>query len=176
ETVGGSEFKSVLGSGVGRSIGSMLFALREGPKRLEELRAVVRTQDAGKVADIAALLEEIEYVRKRPDDRYELLVPVLDRRDAPMVDQFLRLHRSILTKWLAEHYPTIKSELADVTVMRHGMPFEGAFTQIWHEYFGLATLELTRAGVIADPYAPSVKYPGSYGLVWRHSLYSFDWR
>lgn len=170
----GFDFKSVLGFARGRELGSILFALRRGPKPLGDIERMISPNLRGKSRELLQLLEAIDYVRQQPQGGYELAVPVLDEQDQALLADVLALHRGILKRWLATYYPKVRSELSNLTALRHGVPFESAFTQIWHDYFGLATRELVRAGIIADPYASVVDHKGSFGFVWKHAVYDFD--
>ena len=91
-----------------------------------------------------------------------------------MVEQSLALSRQILSTWLKENYPIIRKELGTLTAMRHGVPIESLFTQIWHELFGLATRELVAQGFLFDPAGPKMRYKRSYPTLWRHELYDYD--
>jgi len=116
----------------------------------------------------------MEYISKRPDGRYQLITPVFDRSDAPMLNAALALHRRILTQWLRRTYPLARARLAGITAVRQGVPFASAFTQIWHEYFGLATRNLVSIGFLENPYAVARRHKGSVGALWRRSIYYFD--
>ena len=170
----GFEFKDVLGFARGRELASILFGLRRGPKQLADIEPLLSPELRGQARELLRVLKVIDYVRERPDGRYELVVPVLDYQDGQLVADVLALHRRILQRWLDAHYASLRSELSDLTVIRQGVPFEAIFTQIWHDFFGLTTRELVRKGVIADPYADSLDHRGSFGLVWRHSVYDFS--
>lgn len=174
ENFGGFELKNVLGVSRGRSLGAMLFALREGPKDLAALAFSLPKEDRGRIAELVELLIAIGYVGPDGQGRYEMLVPVLENRDAALVDAALSLHRNILRRWMQQNYPAIRRELSDLTPIKNGVPFESVFTQVWHEFFGLATRDLVMSGMLADPYAPWNVSKGSLGLVWRMSLYDFD--
>jgi hypothetical protein len=99
---------------------------------------------------------------------------VFDRADAPMLNAALNLHRRILGERLRRVYPRARAELSSITAVRQGVPFESAFTQIWHEYFGLATREMIAAGLIEDPYSKARRHPGSVAVLWRRPIYHFD--
>lgn len=166
------ELRNVLGFGLGRDIGSILFSLRRGNQTQSELGFVVG--DVDRLPALLALLVETQYVDVERTGTYSLLVPILDYDDRPMVQSALELSRRILGRWFEENYESMKADLADLTSMRHGVPFESLFTQIWHELFGLATRELVASGLIADTYSAETTYKGSLGTVWRHALFDFD--
>lgn len=170
----GREFKNVIGLERARSIGAILFVLREGPQSADALRGLVPAWDRNAVGALLALLEEIQYAERLADETWRLRAPVLDAEDAAMVDATLQLSREIMTAWADAHYADIREELSGLTALRHGVAFESLFTQIWHEFFGLATRRLVEKGFMADPYGDGVKYQGSLGMLWRASLYDFD--
>jgi hypothetical protein len=174
ETFDGSSFPDALGISRARSLGPMLFALRSGPLSAAALAGFVEPEDRAHAAALIDLLVAMDYVRQRADGRYELIRPVLDRADKTMLDEALALHRRILKAWLARVYPQVRSELQSITAVRQGVPFEATFTQIWHEYFGLATRMLVERGMIADPYSPLLRHRGSVPTVWRYAIYDFD--
>lgn len=172
DTSFGGDFPDALGFESGRAFATLLFRLREGPKRMEALAEGFRT--SAKLDAYLDLLEAIQYVERDEGGAYHLLVPVLDHADRPMVQAALRWSREVLTGWLAAHYPEIRKEMGSLTAMRQGVPFESLFTQIWHELFGLATHELVRNGFLFDPSGPRMRYKGSYAVLWRQDLYDFD--
>ncbi|MGE0595993.1 MAG: hypothetical protein AB7P07_06495 [Hyphomonadaceae bacterium] len=171
EDVLGIQLQQVIGFGVGRSLGEILFALRSGPKSTNTLAEHVRPEDQPRLGALLDLLEEIQYVRRDRRGRYELLIPVFDHQDLAMTEEVLAINRRVLNAWTAEHIPIMEREMSGITVLRQGLTFDAAFTQIWHEIFGLATYQLTQASYIADAYAADRRYPGSYGMVWRHAVY-----
>jgi len=170
----GNELTNIIGLERARSIGAILFALREGPQTAEALRAAVPQWDRAAVDDLLAVLEEVQYAERLDNGAWRLRAPVLDAEDAAMVDAALALSRDVMTTWADRHYAEIRADLNDLTALRHGVAFESLFTQIWHEIFGLATKRLVEQGFFADPYGDGVNYKGSLGMVWRASLYDFD--
>jgi hypothetical protein len=174
ETYQGTELTAVLGPSRAHSLGPMLFGLRRHPLSARALAALVEPQDRAHAGSVIALLTAMEYIRRRPDGRYELITPVLDRADKPMLDAALSLHRAILSSWLKQNYPKMRAQLSSLTAVRQGVPFESTFTQIWHEYFGLATREMITSKLIEDPYSPRRIHRGSVAALWRRSLYHFD--
>jgi hypothetical protein len=174
ESYMGHDLPGLLGPSRARSIGPMLFALRRSPLTAAALARYVEPADRSHALAFVQLLTATDYIRKRPDGRYELTAPVLDRADAAMLNEVLALHRRILRKWLEQHYGRERAELLTITAARQGVPFKSLFTQIWHEYFGLATRQLVGRGLIEDPYSPLMRHRGSVATVWRRSLYHFD--
>lgn len=174
ETYFNTRFSGVLGPSRARTIGPILFALRRQPLGADALASFIEPKDRNHLAGFLKLLLAMEYIHKQPDGRYELIAPVLDRADAPMLNEALALHRKVLREWLRRVYPRVRSQLAGITAVREGVPFESVFTQIWHEYFGLATRKMVAAGLIEDPYSSVRKHRGSVAVLWRRSIYQFD--
>lgn len=172
DTSFGGDFKDVLGFESGRDFAAVLFALREGPKRPRQLAPLIR--DPARIIAILGLLEEIQYVSHDEAGTFQLLAPVLDRADGPLLDRVLALNREILARWLTGVSPEMRRDLGTLTAMRHRVPYESLFTQIWHELFGLTTRELVRSGFLFDPAGPEARYKGSYPTLWRHALYDLD--
>lgn len=170
ETALGFDLKDVLGLERVRDVGAILFALRQGPKTEAELATPNSIKGLG---SLLSLLAEIQYVRKSGEE-YELLVPVLDEQDRPMVEDGLALSARIIERWLTECFPKMRADLGSLTSIRQGVPFESLFTQIWHEFFGRTTRDLVRSGLLFDPAGAGVKYKLSYPVLWRSSLYRFD--
>jgi hypothetical protein len=171
ETLQGVSVEGVLGFSFARPTASILFALREGPKSERTLAHALAEQDAERLPAILALLQQARCVRRTNHNRFELTSPVLDRRDERLLRDALALSRQIMSEWLTEIYDSIRSEIGPLTIERHGLSYEVAFTQIWHELFGATTRELARSGVVSDPRAAGAASPGSISLLWRMSLY-----
>ena len=171
ETALGFDCPGVLGIERVRDVGAILFDLRRGPKTEAELAAARSIKGLG---PLLSLLEEIQYVEKDEQGRYRLLVPVLDEEDRPVVEAALALSARVIGQWLADCYPRLRRDLGSLTSMRQGVPFESLFTQIWHEFFGRATRDLVRTGLLFDPAGPDVKYKLSCPVLWRASLYRLE--
>jgi hypothetical protein len=169
----GQALHNALGLELGRSVGPMLFALRQGPRSGAALGEAALEKHRAVVPDILDLLEETGYVT-HDAGMYRLRYPALDYDDAELVREALALNEQILTAWLSEQMDGLRTELRDLTSLRHGVPFESLFTQIWHEMFGLTTRELVAAGFMADPRAEGVAYQGSFPAVWRLPLYDYQ--
>lgn len=165
----GHHFEKVLGGAVFEPTSRILFALRQKPRSAGEIATLIGRDPAA----LLALLEEIQYVERGEDGLYHLRAPVFDAGDAAMIDRTIATSREILRRWLRDHDPGLRRELAGMTAMRAGLPFEALFTQIWHEIFGRATRELVRNGMIESAYDPSRRYKGSLSVLWRQSLYEF---
>jgi hypothetical protein len=171
ETALGFDCPDVLGVERVRDVGAILFALRRGPKTEAELAALCSIKGLG---PLLSLLEEIQYVEKDQRRRYQLLVPVLDEEDRPIVEAGLALSARVIEQWLTDCYPRLRRDLGSLTSMQQGVPFESLFTQIWHEFFGRTARDLVRTGLLFDPAGPGVKYKLSYPVLWRASLYHFE--
>ena len=174
ETYMGEALHRVLGPSRARSVGPILFALRKSPQTASALASYIETADRAHAGAFLQLLAAADYIRRRRDGHYELITPVLDREDAPMLRQALALHRRILRNWLEQHYSSQRTELSTITAVRQGVPFESGFTQIWHEYFGLATRQMVQRGLIEDPCCPRLRHQGSVAALVALSLYHFD--
>ena len=161
---------SVLGAVTMKRVANILFSLREKPKSIEELRTGF-TGDESKLNETMALLEEIEYTKRSPEGAYDLLIPVFNYEDSTLVKNVLGLSKEIIVDWLSINYDNIRNELSDLTSLKHGVPFESLFTQVWHEFFGVTTRILSEKGFIADAYAQDIKYQGSFGILWRNTVY-----
>lgn len=168
----GARFNNALGLELARPVSAILFALRDHPRSFSMLHHIAGFADKSRTTDVLNLLEEIKYVEKRNSD-YVLLVPVFDYADDEMIKAAVGLSRKIISEWLDENYQLIRNDLAEMTSLKHGVPYEALFTQIWHEFFGRATRDLVAAGLLADPYDAALQYPGSFSMLWRMALYDF---
>ncbi|MGA2261317.1 MAG: hypothetical protein ABSH28_07770 [Acidobacteriota bacterium] len=172
ETAFGADFQNVLGFERARDLAALLFALRASPEAEARLARSIREPE--KIGAYLSLLKQIQYVERGKDERYRLLFPVLDRMDKKLVDQSLALSRQIFSEWLKTNYGKMREDLGALTAMKQGVPFESLFTQIWHEWFGLTTRQLVRAGFMFDPYSKDATYKGSFPALWRLSLYDIN--
>ncbi len=169
ETAFGTDLADVLGFERARDVAAILFALRTGQRTEAELAERINRPDT--IGAYLLLLERIQYVEKGENGRYCLLVPVFDQSDKALVDRSLELSRQVISDWLKANFRSMRGDLGPLTATRHGVPFESLFTQIWHEWFGLATRELVHAGFIFDPYGGDRRYKGSVPVLWRSSLF-----
>lgn len=139
------------------ALAKMLFSLGESPKSKSELiKDGVSPLDAERLPPI---LVALDYAEIR-DGRYFAKAPLLTQRHADMVNKLRTLSEKIMSEWLEANYPRIKSDLADLSMAKAGVPFEEGFTMIWHYIFGIANRSLVEAGLFADPYAEGRKFPG----------------
>jgi hypothetical protein len=165
----GQHFERVLGGELLGPISRGLFALRRGPSTATQLRPIFGRDPA----PILDLLEEIQYVDRDRAGAYHLRVPVLDDDDRAIVEKTIGLSREVMRAWFEKRVPELRRDLGDLTAVRAGLPFEAVFTQVWHEIFGDVTRDLARSGFIATAYAPTVRFKGSFSVLWRQSLYRF---
>lgn len=151
-----------------RHAGDIMFALRDGPKTLEELAHFVGVATEAARA-LLTLLGGLEYAGKG-EEHFHALAPVLSERDGALVRQLRRIGWESVDAWLQNSYDELKAQLSDLTAARYGVPFPVMFTQIWHYVFGTANRRLVEAGMFVDPYAPSRRYKGFVPVVWHQSL------
>ena len=172
ETAFGIDIQNVIGFERARDLAALLFALRASPER--EARLAESIREPAKISAYLSLLKQIQYIEQGKDERYHLLIPVLDRTDKKLVDQSLALSRQIFSNWLKTNYGKMREDLGTLTAEKQGVPFESLFTQIWHEWFGLATRQLVDAGFMSDPHSKDANYKGSLPTLWRLSLYDLN--
>jgi hypothetical protein len=142
----------------GEKIGPIMFALRDGPQTDEQLAAAAKMNQAA-TDSILKRLAEIGWI-DHEGQSYESRIPVLTTRDKHTVFGLTKLCDEVMTAWLAENYPRIREELAGITPLRHKVPYEQTFDQVWHYVFGMTNRRLVRAGLFADPYAAGRVRPG----------------
>lgn len=171
EDVLGMKLKNVIGFNASRGIGRILFAMRAGAADRAQICAAMERAGRAHCVGLLSLLEAAGYIAPQGQDRYVLMVPVLDRGDKAMLGATLTLNRNILKRWLSDNYEPMRRELGQLTAMKQGVPYPALFSQIWHEMFGLTTRELVAAGVIEDPYAAGFPWKGSVPALWRTTLY-----
>jgi hypothetical protein len=162
--------KNVIGLSRARSIGAILFALRNGATRIEQICAAAASDGTDCEGEMQ-LLVATKYVKTSRDHQYALSVPVFDMSDQAMLNSALDLSRAVIVDWLKQNYAPIQGDLSDLTAVRQGISYAAMFTQIWHELFGLTTRELIESGQIEDPRAANVVWNGSIPVVWRADLY-----
>ncbi len=153
-------------------IAEILYMLRKAPADFQMLRDGIRI-DADRLFHILNLLQEIEYIEKLANGDYVLIVPVFDYEDQKIIDALLALSWEIMESWLAFHYDVIKAKLSNTTTIRHGVPYEEYFSNVWHHIFGMQNKEMVRAGFFENPYGIDKKYKAFYPALWRSDLYDF---
>ncbi|MBE3046792.1 helix-turn-helix transcriptional regulator [Candidatus Bathyarchaeota archaeon] len=153
-----------------RQIGRLMLALRGGPQTPADLAKTIGL-DESEIQHALALLAEVDYIRQE-DGRSAAMIPVLTVQDRPMMDDVLRISRQIFSDWLAANYEPIRKDLAGITPLRYGVPYDEVFTQVWHYLFGIANRRLVETGFFADPYAQTRKFKGFVPAVWDPSLWN----
>ena len=126
--------------------------------------------DADAVTAHLNLLEATGYVT-REDGHYDAAVVVLTEEDRPIVEGALTLGRDILTTWLKESHGRLEGELSGISPMNNGVPFDVAFSEVWHYVFGFAAKDLVAKGFYADPYAAGRTHVGFVPVVWPSSFH-----
>lgn len=151
---------------------AMLLALRDGPRDRAALIGAAG-EDEARAEQALKLLTRLSYVAEK-DGRYAAAVPVFDARDAPMLNAARDLARAVIRDWLAANYDGLKADLADLSSVRAGVPFEQLFTDVWHDLFGWTNYRLARAGLFVDPYGPYSRFEGFIPFVWSPELALMD--
>lgn len=144
----------------------ILMALREAPMSLDELGRS-KGLDRPEVAGLMPILQAYGWVREDAG-RFRIRVPVLSRRDEPMVKKVRAIGRQVMAGWLQQHYSLLQAELGDLSYSRSGVRFQEGFTMIWHYLFGMANERLVAAGFFADPYDTDRAFKGALPVV-------YDW-
>lgn len=148
--------------------GAVMRALASGPAHRESILS--RTDlNEGRLAATLGLLEAMGYVGE-VGGSYEISVAVLTERDRALVEGILSLGRRILDGWLRESYPGMQADLAGLSPMKNGLPFQLVFSEVWHDVFGFATKVLAERGFYRDPRREGYAYDGYVPLVWESSL------
>ncbi len=122
-----------------------------------------------KLEPLLALLEVAGYVERRERSLHATAL-VLRPEDAGLVERLVALGRTIITRWHEESYDRLAEELADLTPVRNGVPFERVYTEIWHFVFGIANRTLVEEALFADPYAAGSRHHGFLPVIWAAEL------
>jgi hypothetical protein len=72
--------------------------------------------------------------------------------------------------WHKRRASDVQRDLAGLTAVEQGVPFEVVYTAIWHYVFGYANLSLAERGLIADPYAHSATFRGFPPVLWATAI------
>lgn len=150
--------------------GAVMEALGHDALSAEAL-AEATTLPAARFRAVLGLLTATGYVEEEGEGVFRATVPLLTGADRPLVDASLTLGRRIMRDWLLENGAGIRTALRDLSPMRNGVPFELAFSEVWHDIFGVATRALAASGFYADPRADGRRFHGYVPLVWSSSLY-----
>ena len=150
--------------------GAIMAATAHRPYSMEELAEQIDIERVHLNAT-AAFLEAAGYVARDANDKLSAKVVVLTAADEVLVNTALDLGREIIRDWIQTNYADIQLQLADLTPVRHGLPFELAFSEVWHDIFGVAARELAQSGFMRDPYGPESQFDGFVPFVWESLLY-----
>lgn len=150
---------------------SIMAATAQRPYSIDELAERIDIEREHLNAT-AAFLETAGYVARDANDKLVAQIVVLTARDEVLVNTALDLGRGIIRDWLQTNYADTQRQLADLTPVRHGLPFELAFSEVWHDVFGIAARELARSGFMRDPYGPESQFDGFVPFVWESLLYA----
>lgn len=149
--------------------GHVMRTLAKAPTTIEEL-----TERTGLVPDRLSatvdLLSAVGYIERR-DETLSNAVVVLTREHGALVDSTLELGRAILTDWFTAHFAQIESDLAGLSPMENGLPFQLAFSEVWHYIFGLTAKKLAETGFYANPRSVDSPFNGFVPLVFDSSLH-----
>lgn len=145
-----------------------LLALREGDRSLDELRSALGVAPE-EAQSLAGLLVSLEFVTQQ-DGRYQAHIPVFARRDKKAVQQLRRIGNEVMTRWLADNYEKLRSDLSFTAPAHAGVPYPEEFNAIWHYVFGLANRQLVEAGLFGDPDSSTRKYKGDIPAVFENGV------
>lgn len=152
----------------GYQLGRIMLALRDSEKSGAELTLAANVSE-GEGKALLRVLVELDYIRGR-DGLYQALIPVLTERDQAMTQRIRAIGGQVMEQWLEANYDKMKLDLASLSFTRSGVPFGDGYTMIWHYLFGMANQKLVEAGLFADPYASTRKYPGAIPAIYTLAL------
>lgn len=118
---------------------------------------------------ILKLLESLSYVHRQRAS-FGARVLVLDSTDLDMMREMLMMGQTIMASWHEQNYGHLKARLSRLTPLRHGVPFQRVYTEIWHHIFGIANRTFVEAGFFADPYAEGLRFSGYLPAIWINGL------
>ncbi len=147
----------------------IMMALREGSISLNDLGRS-KGLDRTEVARLMPILQAYGWV-KEDAGRFRVRIPVLSRRDEPMVNNVRAIGRQVMSVWLKQHYVQLQRELGDLSYSRSGVRFQEGFTEIWHYLFGVANERLVAAGFFADPYDADRAFKGFLTVVYNWDIH-----
>ncbi|HET9370657.1 MAG TPA: hypothetical protein VFO19_10440 [Vicinamibacterales bacterium] len=146
----------------------VLQAIDAGARSLDRIAEMAALTDA-RLATTVTFLETIGYVG-RGDAGYTHHI-VLVRGDArPAVAKVVGLVRDQVSVWHERRASELRRELATLTALGQGVPFEVLYTDIWHYVFGFANLFLAEGGLITDPYADTWRFRGFVPVLWANQI------
>jgi hypothetical protein len=153
---------------LGKVVGAMMVALREGPRTSAAL-AKASGANVSRVEDLLNALEGMGWVAHHGEE-YGTRIPVLTQRDKPMVMGLLRIGHEVMQSWLAANYEPFRDSVRGITPVRQRVPYQQTFDQLWHYLFGIANEKLVEKGLFADPYAAGRKPQGNITFVYKDGL------
>jgi len=162
--------QAMSGEELGKTVGAMMFALRERPRTSAALAKAAET-DASKVEELLNGMEGVGWVARQGEE-YRARIPVLTQRDKPMVAGLLRIGHQLMESWLAANYEPFRSAVREITPVRQGVPYQQTFDQLWHYLFGIANQKLVEGGLFADPYAAGRMRQGYTAFLYEDGLNS----
>jgi DNA-binding MarR family transcriptional regulator len=165
---GSKATQAMSGEELGKTVGAMMFALREGPSTSAALTKAAQT-DVSKVEELLNGMESVGWVARQGEE-YRARIPVLTQRDRPMVAGLLRIGHQVMESWLAANYEPFRSAVREITPVRQGVPYQQTFDQLWHYLFGIANQKLVEGGLFADPYAVGRKQQGYAVFLYEDGL------
>jgi len=153
---------------LGKAVGAMMSALREGPHTPVVL-AKVAESNVSKTEDLLNALEGMGWVARHGKE-YEARIPVLTQQDKPMVTGLLRIGHEVMQSWLAANYEPFHESVQEITPVRQRVPYQQTFDQLWHYLFGIANEKLVESGLFSDPYASGRRPQGNIAFVYKDGL------
>lgn len=147
----------------------IMMALRDAPMSLDDLGRSKGLNHA-EVAGLMPILQAYGWVREDAG-RFRVRIPVLSRRDEPMVNKVRAIGRQVMSVWLKQYYPQLQLELGDLSYSRSGVRFQEGFTMIWHYLFGMANERLVASGLFADPYDADRAFKGFLTVVYNWDIH-----
>jgi hypothetical protein len=167
---GSTAAQAMSGEELGKAVGAMMFALREGPRTSEALTKAAGT-DGSKTEELLNGMESVGWVARQGEE-YRARIPVLTQRDKPMVAGLLRIGHEVMDSWLVSNYDLFRSSVREITPMRQGVPYQQTFDQLWHYLFGIANQKLVEGGLFTDPYATGRMQQGYVAFLYEDGLNS----
>jgi hypothetical protein len=149
-------------------ISGVLLAIDDGAPTIERI-AELSDVRGPMLTSVLSLLEQIDYVQ-RADDGYTHRITVLKESAGPAATRVVTLVRDAMEVWHKRRASEVQRDLAGLTAIEQGVPFDVLYTEIWHYVFGYANLSLAERGLIADPYADSAPFRGFLPVLWATTI------
>ncbi len=167
---GSATARAMSGEELGKTVGAIMFALREGPRTSSDLAKAAET-DASNAEDLLKALERMGWVARQGKD-YAARIPVLTQRDRGMVAGLLRIGHEAMESWLVANYEPFRSAVREITPVRQGVSYQQTFDQLWHYLFGMANQKLVEGKLFSDPYAAGRTRQGYSTFLYENGLNS----